>query len=1049
MTENSVWSLLCDRQGSIWYGTYYEGLFSFNDEHNYYTKYSISSNPNDGLSSSVIGNMKEDNEGNIWISTEGGGLCRLSKNNKFEWYIKDTQKNSISNNNVKCIYINNDKKEIWIGTHMGGLNKLDLKSKQFTNYYSDSQTSESIPSNIIMDIEELNGSLLLSTYKGIVRFNPTNCTSKSFFNDEELLSKTRYTKDLLVDRNNNLWILPVDKGVISYNTSSEKANYFSKSKISDISINLLYEDDNNNIWMCTNGKGIFTYNSVSKAFEEINTSNSNLSSNVIYAVSHISGNKYVVTTDEGYSIMDYSDKTFTNYKTNIHIPLSSTNINSLLVTKDKHIYIGGFDGLMKFDGTKSIAENDAYRILPYELVVNGKKITSDNSNEILTSSITTNNKIKLKSWHNIFTIKYTVTDFLPFSLNDLIYQMKGFSDEWFEAYNDGNITFTDLKPGDYILTVKIKNKPQIKEHILKITVLPPLYKTGWAYLIYITILLVISYIVTNSYTRKIKLKQSLIYEKQLNKDLEKLNQEKLRFFTNISHEFTTPITLIIGQVELLLESKTCDINKKILSVIKKNCQQLNDLISELIVFRKLEQGHQTLHLEEDNIVKFIFKCFTMFEETARNKHINYKFIKLDDEINILFDKIQIRKVMNNLISNAIKYTSEYGKIIVSVINSNQCVVIEVRDNGTGINKQDINKIFDRFYQSESDNIFKSGYGIGLALAKGIIDLHHGTIEVESQRDKGSIFRVKLLKGKEHFENDNVKYLSSNTNYKNGNIYYTEEENSIIANYTELQDIQITDKSDNMGKIMIFEKFNDLANLLSNLLKPFYSIEIINNYDSSFYLEKIKNELPDLVICDSDFSEKECVELCKKIRSNINTCQIPIMIISSNISAERQLSFIRCGADDISFKPFNIEIILSKCNNIINNRKAIRNKFNDHTINIGTSVSSKNTEQIFLNKAAEIIEKFMSDSNFSIDTFSKEMNVSRTNLFNKIRTVTGLTPAEYIMLVRLEKAVKMLKENPELNITEISEKTGFKNPKHFSRAFKEKYNLSPREYRKKA
>ena len=401
-----------------------------------------------------------------------------------------------------------------------------------------------------------------------------------------------------------------------------------------------------------------------------------------------------------------------------------------------------------------------YRLFPSRLTVNGKEINVGDESGILSQSLSLTQQITLQPDLHVFNIEYAMTDYIPFNEDALYYRLEGFSEEWIPLNKQNLVTYTNLAPGTYTLSVKAmdKAKETVAESRLRIKVLPPFYRTIGAYLFYLLCASGIVYYLIRNYKRHVKLQESLKYEHKHTEDIEKLNQAKLRFFTNISHEFRTPLTLIIGQMEILLQVRSLapTVYNKILGVYK-NCLQLKELINELLDFRKQEQGYMTIKVSEHNVVDFLYEYYLLFQEYARQRKITFDFLKSSDNIPLWFDAKQIQKVINNLLSNAFKHTQEGGRISMSVKKRNQEVLIEVTDNGTGIAPKDIEKIFDRFYQTDLlDSLSTNpGSGIGLALTKGIIELHHGTIEVFSEPGEGTTFCIHLKCGNEHFTAEQI------------------------------------------------------------------------------------------------------------------------------------------------------------------------------------------------------------------------------------------------------------------------------------------------------
>ncbi|EJX06471.1 two-component system sensor histidine kinase/response regulator, hybrid (one-component system) [gut metagenome] len=759
LTHNSIWSLYCDHQGTVWVGTYFGGVNYFNPDKQIYREYQTSAIEHLGLSAPIIGRILEDKEENLWICTEGGGLTRYNtKTQTYKWYLQDNTHNGLSQKNVRSIYYDKKNNTIWLGTHLGGLNKLDIQTGYIKYYKHVSGDETTIPSDNVEDIIPYQDKLILATDNYMGLFNPATGKCEPLFKNEEKRYQTGYTLGALIDHTGMLWIANNNNGLCTYHFGTQKlTSYKVHDKIGSISsnsINSIYEDSAHRIWVCTNENGLDLYNQAKDCFENFDMKKNGLSSNIIYNICELSANELLVTTDKGFSILDYTKKRFTNYD---QLPLSCINWNALYKNPKGEIFIGGTSGFISFYPEDLKKEVHSYQIRPYQLRVNGKEITTENSHGVLDLDISYAKLITLKSHQNVFSIEYASTDYIPFNKDEIVYRLEGFSKEWSKLGNNP-ITFTNLNPGTYQLIVKAAgiDPTSVKPSILKIKILPPFYQTVWAYILYILCTGLLAYYLIRMYYRRIRLQESLKYEKKHNEDIEKLNQTKLRFFTNISHEFRTPLTLIIAHMEMLLQVRSFmpNIYNRILQVYK-SCLQMQDLITELLDFRKQELGHMTIKVSRHNIVSFVYEHYLLFQEYAMQKQIEFHFEKSSDDIPLWFDAKSMQKVMNNLISNAFKHTKEQGCISISVRKRSEEVIIEVTDNGSGIDPKNINKIFERIYQTDLEATSDPSTSIGLTLTKAIIELHHGTIEVSSALGEGTTFKVRLKTGKTHFTKEQI------------------------------------------------------------------------------------------------------------------------------------------------------------------------------------------------------------------------------------------------------------------------------------------------------
>lgn len=768
LTHSSIWCIVKDNQGTLWLGTYFGGVNYFNPEYEIYTRYSYSSNEKKGLSNPVVGRTIEDRDGNLWIGTEGGGLNYYNRRTReFKWYRPQEGRNSISHNNVKALYYDADKEIIWIGTHLGGLNKLDIRSGHFTHYRMEEGNPNTLPSDIIRDIIPYKSLLIIATQNGVCLFDPANGQCQQLFKDSKEGKSIKMVADVTFDSEGTLWIAATGEGVFSYRFDTCRLTNYrhdatNPNSLSNNNVNNITQDSKGNLWFSTSGSGLDLYRPATNDFENFDKERNGLASDCIYETQESpSSGKLLLITNEGFSIFNYKNKTFNNYSAENGFPLTAVNENALCVTCDGEIFLGGIQGMISFHEMELNFTPKPYKIILSRLIVNGREISVGDKTGILQHSLCHTGEITLNADQSMFSIEFATSNYIPANKDDIIYRLEGFSNEWTSTRGLHTITYTNLNAGTYTLLIKPEGKDEnlCPQAQLTIHVLPPYYKTTLAYFIYIIITGAVLWYLIRAYKSKIKLRESLKYEQKHIQDVEALNQSKLRFFTNISHEFRTPLTLIVAQVETLLQLQnfTPAIYNKILGIYK-NSIQLRELITELLDFRKQEQGHMKIKVSPHNIVNFLYENYLLFLEYASAKQINFNFEKETDELEVWYDQKQMQKVINNLLSNAIKHTEKEDTITLSVKEERNNVIICVKDTGSGIDAKEIDKIFDRFYQIEptgSTDAGKSGTGIGLALTKGIIELHHGSIRVESELGKGTSFIVTLRLGNEFFTEEQI------------------------------------------------------------------------------------------------------------------------------------------------------------------------------------------------------------------------------------------------------------------------------------------------------
>lgn len=1049
LTHSSIWSIIKDHQGTLWLGTYFGGVNYFNPEYEIFTQYRATLHEPEGLSSSIIGKMVEDKNHNLWICTEGGGVNLLNrKAGTFKWYKHSKTRNSISHDNVKAIYYDKVHNVMWLGTHLGGLNRLDLSTGLFTVYRSREKDIESLPSDIVRDIVPYRESLIVATQNGVCMFHPETGKCERMFTKHEYGSRIKIVADVFIDYQETLWFAVTGEGVFAYDFETQELRNYKHDdnnprSISNNNINCIVQDHYSNLWFATSGSGLDLYHYQTDDFENFDSKNNGLSSDCIYEIVESKYGKLLLTTNLGFSQFDNVTRTFSNFNKENGFPLSATNEGALYQTEDGEIFLGGVQGMVSFYEKNLKFTPKPYHIVFTRLVVNGKAVQVGDESGILKTTLGNSSEIVLEHNHSVFNIEYAISNYLPANNDQVIYRLEGFSDDWTDAGKQHIITYTNLNPGTYTLVMKVKdgqeeNAPEVR---LQIKVLPPFYKTIYAYILYVALAGALAYYLIRMYKERIKLHESLKYEQKHSQDIENMNQSKLRFFTNISHEIRTPLTIIIGHVEMLmqLQSFTPVVYQKILGIYRSSIQ-LRNLVTELLDFRKQEQGHMKIKVCRMNLVNFLYENYLIFLEYASEHNINIEFRKSEDVLDVWFDPRQMQKVVNNLVSNAIKYTKSGDSIILKVYRRDETAVIEVEDTGIGIEAKDLKRIFDRFYQTENvESLAKSisGTGIGLALTKGIIELHHGTIEVRSELGKGTTFEITLKLGNAHFEPEQISETQPE-------LHYEKLPEPVLLPQPEILEEQISHKI-NDARILIVEDNESLREMLLHVFEPYYTVLCASDGEEGWNL--VLTEMPDIVLSDIMMPKMSGTDLCKRIKSDFNTCHIPVVLLTARTAIEHTLEGLRIGADDYITKPFNINILISRCNNLVNSRIILQQKFSKEPQSDLKILATNDLDKKMLEKVMQVIDEHLDDPEFNINQFAREMGIARTNFFAKIKALTGQTPNDFILTIRIKKAAVMLRNNPELNITEISYRVGFNTLKYFSKCFKDLYNVSPMAYRR--
>lgn len=1044
LSHSSVHSVFIDKKGILWAGTYFGGVNYVPVHEDTFTYYDASACTN-SLSNPVVGDMTEDTHGNIWICTEGGGLNMLNPQREeikhFETTIPPTYLPHI---NLKSILYDSETEKLFIGTNGKGLYTYNIKQ----NIFQQEINQKDAPHLRSINAMERDGErLFLSTNKNIYIYSLKS-------RKDTLIYRTNMYAHISLDTNKNLWIVE-GKQVHKFDTHTLKELHTYDLEKQGIygSVVRSFHSSEKDIYITTLGNGVLKLNQQNNQFEPFPVTSSPLLSQYCYQIKETNAHNLVITGDKGIIFLNKKGDILQSFSVGRYLPLDAFAKDcGLLISKNGTIYVGGTNGLIAATEKNENIHPTNNRIYFTELYVHNNLIHPNDQSGILSVGLPFTKEIRLP--HNQNRIEILFSSQIPLENNQRIYEyrLKGIDKIWYQTVLK-SVSYTNLPTGNYILEIREKNNStqSAKETTqLKITILPPWYATWWAWLIWITLFLLITgFIINILYARK-KMRDAIRKEQMEKQQMKEINEAKFKFFTSVSHEFRTPLALIIGQLEVLLLGNNLApfIYGKLLKVIHQ-CQQLNNLVTELIEFRKYEQGRNILYVSAYPINQYIGDICDGFRELALQQNIDFKLEPCETETEVWFDGKQMIKVIYNLLSNAFKYTPKGGtiKIGLSVNEPENRLYIRITDSGVGIDAKDIPYIFERFYQAnnkmpEQKQLFRAG--IGLALVKSIVEEHLGTINVQSRIGEGSIFTISLQLGKEHLLN-------------NQHIIFKNEEKDINTPLPILTDnilapekTEVEESSNPIDgekpTIVLIEDNKELLDILVTIFSPLYITKTATNGQEG--LEIIRKINPDLIVSDVMMPIMSGTELCIKIKNNIELCHIPIILLTALNMPEQHLEGLVRGADDYIYKPFSPQILLARCNNIIRSRRMLYKQFSQKAEADISLLATNNLDKEFLEKITFLIDENISDQEFSIDKLASEMYMGRTTFYNKFKSLTGMSPNDFINSHKLKRAAVLLRQDNSMSISEIADNLGFNSPNYFCRKFKEQFNVAPSQYKQK-
>jgi signal transduction histidine kinase/ligand-binding sensor domain-containing protein/DNA-binding response OmpR family regulator len=1058
LSDNDVKCLLKDRDNSIWLGTLGGGLNFFHKANANFINIGETIRPNFGLSNALISSVVKETDESLWIGTYGGGLNYLDfKNTKSYSYLVNSLDSEKAVNTITSL-IKQDDENLLCGT-FNGLYKFNKKQKKFSKIplsQIDTNKGERPITALLMDKDVIwvgtdgNGLKKISSTQKVDDFLADG--SSSSISDNFITS--------IKDNNETLWIATQD-GLNLFDKKSQKVVKKYKrgglNTLSSNSLTVLFSDSKKRLWIGTDYDGLNYFDPKTEKFYVIDASLGFTDETIKSIVEDSQGNLWVSANNLLFKIkiknfklpFTASDLEIISYSSKDGLKAKQFSNNSSLRLNKNELVFGSSKGLTIFDPLNIIRTQNKSKIILTKLIVNNEEIRADNKEIILKNSINEVSKITLNYGQGYIGIEFSAMNFVNPENNEYAYKLENSynKDNWHDLGSQHNVNLTNLNSGTYFLKVRTTNEkgvwnPSIKT--LQIIILPPWWNTWWAYLFYFVLFSIVSFFIIRFFRNRETLKRALFLE-HLEKDRkEELYKMKLDFFTNVSHEIRTPLTLIRGPVEELLNSseKGSDLESK-LKMIKINSDRLLKLVNELMDFRKSEKGSMKIYCEEQDIVPFCFEIYESFRGIAVEKMIDYRFVLNINSINAFFDKNQMEKVLYNLLSNAFKFTSKNGRITVAVEQKgadSETIEIKVKDNGIGIPENQKKKIFKNFFQLDDRGSTNLGSGIGLALSKSIVQLHHGELLVQTEKDTTftTIFTIKLKKGKDHFKKSQI---IENSNFLIDPLVMYSEFSQEAGPKKEDPMIEV---DGNKKTLLIIDDNEDILSFIYDVLRTDYRVL---KYTSAFEaLELMEKEIPDLIITDVMMPEMDGFELCKILKTNQNTNHIPVILLTAKTSTLNRIEGLSTGADSYISKPFSVEELKLNIFNLLSAKEIMRQKYSEKFRGDYVDMDNLETpESLFVKKLTQIINKNMDNSDFDVNHLVQEIGMSRTVLYKKVQMITNESVASYIKNMRLKKAAYLL-INSSFPVSEIAYMVGFNDRKHFSKEFKKLYDLSPTFYK---
>lgn len=1049
LSANFIRAICRDKRGDIWLGTIMGGINIYHADNTGFKSY-LSDWARTRMQGRIVHALDEDDKGNLWVGTREGGLSYLDiKNEKVTTYIhQDQSTTGISINEVRAVMAD-QRGQVWISTYFGGLNRLDPETQKFTHYRHRPAEPYSLSAENSNDIlEDSHGRIWIATHGGgLDLYDPSVDGFRHYrhdpFQDNSLSSNILVS--LFEDSEEQLWIATRHSGLNKMDLCTGKITRFryqggENGSISSDAVTVIHQDEKGILWVGTEDAGLNRYNSKTGCFTAFRKTDG-LPSDAIHGILEDEKGALWLSTNKGLSRFDPDRKLFTNYDQSDGLADNQFIRNSSLKNSKGQLLFGGINGFTLLEPEKIQQNGYVPPVIITGFQLFNREVPIGSRDSPLQQHISQTSEITLKNHQSVFSFDFVALNYLHSAKNQYAYRLIGLDDEWNYVGGKRSVDFTTLPAGEYVFQVKASNNAGIWNEVgesIRIQVLPPWFKTGWAYSIYAVVLGLLLLAYRNFSLLRLREKHELKLVRLEKEKAEEINAMKLRFFTDISHELRTPLTLVLGPIEKLtaLARGHADM-KKYLATIQSNGNYLLKLINELMDFRKVEAGKMTVCPEEADLVQQIASVERAFQQRAEQDRIGFQVITDLKKAKGLFDIGILYKVLYNLLSNAFKFTPAGGKVLLKLSavrkDERSYFRIDITDNGTGIPEKDLDQLFQPFYQVKGKSAKNEiGTGIGLALTKRLVELHEGFISVSSRAGQGTTFRVELP-ALRHLPASGEKTLSTGSGiWPPADAAHDGEKESVVA----------PSRPSSKPKILLVEDNDQMRHYLVDCLREHYEIIAVSNGQEGW--EATKTAQPEVIVTDIMMPTMDGIELCHKLKKDILTSHIPVIFLTARTSVEHRIKGLLTGADAYLTKPFSSDHLHAVIQNLLFNRKQLWKAFSTGNFTNRTESMLGPLDQRFMDQIQEVVDRQLKNAEFNVEQFAREMAMSRSYFHRKLKALTGFSASEFLRDYRLRQALGLMIEN-KLTISEIAYEVGFSSPNYFGRCFRKKYGKSPSEY----
>jgi signal transduction histidine kinase/ligand-binding sensor domain-containing protein/DNA-binding response OmpR family regulator len=1058
LSAKSVRSVYIDEQGIYWLGTSGGGVNKYDENLNLFNFIQSNSFDEKGLNAPIVTSFAEDKNGNVYVGTEGGGLSLLdTKTRLFQRFAIQSRRSPANPLRILALE-RSSKQQLMIGTLADGLFFFDEHSGNYQQFLQGPNVQDLNSNDIYCIKEDRQGNIWVGTNGAginvlngkkqvIVRYTPNPKAANDI-----LLPINGYIRDILQDKDGEFWLATHGGGIAIYHASKGTFTIYNtlNSKLPNDKVQTLLEDRNGMIWAGTFGGGVCLINKKTKQFN-IYSENEGLQNSTVYKIIEDENGLVWISTNKGISSIEPGRKKVNNY--NYHNGVQNNNFvhGAGIRLKNGELYFGGLEGINYFNPDYLKKNNSAPSILISDLKISNRSVAPSADGPIK-EHISVAKEINLDYKQN-FALSFVGLNFTSPEQNQYAYKLEGFDKDWNYVGNFPTASYTNLDPGEYTFRVKASNNDGVwntEGASIKIYVHPPFWRTVYAYLFYalvtIGLIVYLRYRSIQKLKRKFALEQEKMQAEQERKETQRileLDRLKIKFLTNLSHEFRTPISLILGPVDSLLNQEKNQQSYGQLYMIKRNARRLLNLVNQLLDFRKMEEQELKLHTSEGELVSFMKEVSDSFKDLSERKKIDFTFHSQIDQLHTVFDHDKMERILFNILSNAFKFTLGGGKIHLelekmehSSDTSETWVAIKVCDTGIGIPEDKKGKIFERFFQdTTAASILNQGSGIGLSITKEFVKMHGGTIAVDSEPQKGTTFTINLPFVPLEYKSDVAAVPQEDP----APAFELEPPREDME---QVKEPGLLKGKTEMPSILLVEDNEDFRFYLKDNLRWHYKVFEATNGKEGW--QSALAHHPQLIVSDISMPYMNGIELSRKLKSDKRTNHIPVILLTALTREEEQLKGLETGANDYITKPFNFEVLNAKIKNLLILNSTLKSTYTKQLKVLSPEVKVESADEKLLQEIMLYLEENLTNPQLSVEELSRHVRMSRSSLYSKLLELTGQTPVEFIRSVKLDKAAVLL-EKSDMNVAQIAYSVGFSTPNYFAKSFKAKFNMLPSEY----